>query len=130
MMAERRASRRSFAVPKSRGSARRSPSPQLPLSRKLDCNIAEALVKGAPLQDIADILTSSPNQAAALDRYQRHPLELAAIHNRQDVMEVLLQRNMNINTKGPQGYAAIHRACMWGHKDMVQFLLDYGADPT
>jgi glutaminase len=57
-------------------------------------------------------------------------LLFAAAANRVDVLEQLLARGMEVNTRHWAGYTALHAAAVMGHESAVAFLLARGADPT
>lgn len=67
--------------------------------------------------------------AMNLQSFKRHPLEMAAIHNRADVIDLLVKHHADVNKKGPSGYTPLHRACMWGAKQAVEALLKHNANP-
>jgi ankyrin repeat protein len=54
----------------------------------------------------------------------------AAALNRLDLLEELLSRGIDVNTRHWDGNTALHAAALMGHKEAVTFLLDRGADPT
>jgi len=54
----------------------------------------------------------------------------AAALNRLDLMEELLSRGTDIDTRHWDGNTALHAAALMGHKEAVTFLLERGADPT
>ncbi len=70
------------------------------------------------------------------DPYRGTPLIWAAVRNRQETADWLIDHGANINQKatfgGPthgQGVTALHMASQSGHLSMVQLLIQRGADP-
>jgi hypothetical protein len=54
----------------------------------------------------------------------------AAALNRLDLLEELLSRGIDVNTRHWDGNTALHAAALMGHKEAVIFLLERGADPA
>uniref|UniRef100_A0A0G4FTV4 Uncharacterized protein n=1 Tax=Chromera velia CCMP2878 TaxID=1169474 RepID=A0A0G4FTV4_9ALVE len=44
------------------------------------------------------------------------------------VLEILLDRGVDVNARGGQGNTALHEAARWGVAEVVRFLIDRGAD--
>jgi len=50
--------------------------------------------------------------------------DLKSVHDR------LIKEDIDVNVQDEFGYTALHIAALYGHKDLVEMLLNYGADPT
>jgi ankyrin repeat protein len=57
-------------------------------------------------------------------------LLFAAALNRLDLLDALLARGVDVDTRHAEGNTALHAAAVMGHKEAVAFLLERGADPT
>src|SRR6185436_7494647 len=55
-------------------------------------------------------------------------LAFAAALNRLDILEDLLSRGIDVDTRHWEGNTALHAAALMAHKEVVTFLLDRGAD--
>lgn len=56
------------------------------------------------------------------------PLHLATYFGHRDVMEILLQRDADIDAINDNGDTALHKAAFIGREDIVMLLLQYNAD--
>jgi len=45
-----------------------------------------------------------------------------------EAAKILVTHGVNVNQKGEQGYTPLHQACSLGHKQILQLLLESGAD--
>ncbi|MCB9228652.1 MAG: ankyrin repeat domain-containing protein [Deltaproteobacteria bacterium] len=61
-----------------------------------------------------------------------HPdfLEYAVKNSHNEVIEVLIERNYDINEQDSKGKTLLHWSVEDGKRDLVQYLLERGADPT
>jgi ankyrin repeat protein len=59
------------------------------------------------------------------------PLDCATVHNEAEVVEYLIQKGANLETRDPKWKAtALHCAAQWGADKVVPVLLQAGADPN
>lgn len=58
------------------------------------------------------------------------PLRAAAANGRKEAVALLLARGAEINKAGEDGWTALHAACLGRHPELVNFLLERGADPN
>ncbi|KAG8629103.1 hypothetical protein KVT40_002968 [Elsinoe batatas] len=64
----------------------------------------------------------------AIERGQKTPLHMAVIHNRDDLVDLLLEFGADIHAKSTGGWTALHNACAQGNTTIVKTLLRSGAD--
>lgn len=85
--------------------------------------------KGSSLKSITDILDKYPNQMPKI-------FAVAIEKGRDDVLNYILKNRDQstisnvrfINTKNPRGYTALHLAVEAGHKEIIELLVNNGAD--
>lgn len=70
-----------------------------------------------------DCLVNAQNKA------MRTPLQLAAEHNRVDMIRLLSLHGANLNTQDKKGRTPLHRATYEGKVKAAEALLEAGADP-
>lgn len=58
------------------------------------------------------------------------PLHGAASSGRNDVLQLLLRKKVEVNHVASDGCTPLHRACLGGHTDTVRTLLQFGAERT
>lgn len=75
----------------------------------------------------ADLEARSTNKEFAFDA---RPLHSASAAGRRDVCEVLLDAGADVNAVQHGGYTALLDAAANGNAELVDFLLERGADPT
>jgi ankyrin repeat protein len=102
---------------------------------KVDENLKSALHYASQYGDsnICRILLSCGADATSFDYGHLTPLHLGAYCNRLDTLRVLLafeSARKTINEGAEDDETALSMAAEAGHKDVVQLLLDYGADLT
>jgi len=80
---------------------------------------------------IIDLLVSSNADVEALDANGNTPLDSAVLHNQPFALAALLKDHASASYVHPlDGRGALHEACMRGFAQMIQPLVDAGADPT
>lgn len=72
-------------------------------------------------------LALAPN--LSLGRFKRSVLHWAAVHNRDSLMTLLLERGVSVNAVDKGGMTALHSAVVTGNEAGVKLLLEHGADP-
>lgn len=77
---------------------------------------------------VVELLLGKGADPALKDGQGLTPLEYAAQRNRRAVLEVFLKHG-RFDPKGPEGTILLHAVASLGHDDMVQSLLEKGADP-
>jgi len=55
------------------------------------------------------------------------PITLAAARGQTDTVVLLLEKGIDIESKGTAGWTPLHQAVLGNHKDMVEFLINKGA---
>ena len=60
--------------------------------------------------------------------YFESPLIAGVKGNNNRIVELLLDRDVDVNRPSPEHGSALHEACAQGNKKMIQTLLDHGAD--
>ncbi len=68
------------------------------------------------------------NEGVSL-REQDEGLRNAASWGRVDVMQRMMDRGANVDTRDEKGFSAMMIAAQYGYAEAIQFLLDKGADP-
>lgn len=80
---------------------------------------------------IIDLLVHAGGNVQALDANGNTPLDSAVLHDQPFAFAALLRNHANVRYVHPlDGRGALHEACMRGYVDMLQPLIDAGADPT
>lgn len=77
------------------------------------------------LQENAD-----PNFVSRMTEEKTSPLIAAVKKRNRDVEMILLQYKANVNWKDQNNYTALMYAAERGNKEIVQLLIDYGADSS
>lgn len=67
--------------------------------------------------------------AAGADINRSGALELAILMERQDIVDLLIERGADVNRAGPSGDLPLAVAARRGRLEMMQRLIDKGADP-
>jgi len=96
-------------------------------------------MKGQPVRD--------PTLSEVLQAYSGHPefdrelddpnalgadnsvLNIASYRGNLSHVRVLVLHGANVNFRGDMGYTALHDAVSRGHRPVIEYLLDHGADP-
>jgi cytohesin len=98
-------------------------------------DIHEAAYKG-DVATVRAILSASPNQINARDKYKRTPIHSAAMGGQVGVVELLLDYGADINARGDNGHTPLHFYRIMSlyfdfpNADVVEVLLAHGADPN
>ena len=69
-----------------------------------------------------------PDTIGARDAFLYTPLHWAAVQGHWDVVEVLVERDADVNAIGGDGGTPLHLASHHDRPDMIRLLLDQGAD--
>lgn len=64
----------------------------------------------------------------AVEYREKTSLHIAAAHDRNDIVELLLEYGSDINAKSDGGWQPLHNACEKGAIEIVRILLDAGAE--
>lgn len=127
-----------------------NPTPDyfLLLDLGLDKQVLQDLEKGLFQADIKDALGNTLLHKAAeygyemlavkllekgLDVNQKRqngstPLMVAAFKNQGGIAKILVQNKVEVNLKSPKGFTALHLACQWSDLEILQLLIDSGAN--
>lgn len=76
--------------------------------------------------NIVDVL-ATPKMIESTNENWYTPLIMAAKMNRQDILELLVNRGANINATSKSGNCALYAAVNNGNVNMARYLLDHGA---
>ncbi len=80
---------------------------------------------------IIDLLVQAGADVQALDANGNTPLDSAVLHDQPIAFAALLRAHADVTYVHPlDGRGALHEACMRGYVDMLQPLIEAGADPT
>lgn len=66
----------------------------------------------------------------AVELRGKTPLHLAAAHDREDIVELLLRHNADVMAKSDGSWTPLHNACELGFEKIVRMLLNAGSDPN
>jgi len=66
-------------------------------------------------------------QVNAVEDRGKTSLHIAAAHDRNDIVEMLLRHGAKVNTKSDGGWTPLHNACEKGCADIVHILIEAGA---
>jgi ankyrin repeat protein len=77
-----------------------------------------------------ELIKSGADVSVADNKVGDTPLLIAATESSYEVMQALLRKGANPNTKNHYGETPLHYAALNALVDRVQLLLQYGADPT
>lgn len=71
---------------------------------------------------------SSRANVNAVEYREKTSLHIAAAHDRNDIVELLLKFGADVNAKSDGGWTPLHNACEKGCVEIVRILLDAGAE--
>ena len=90
----------------------------------------ERLLKAAEegrLEEVEELLQSNANIDATEGKFQRTPLHFAARSGHRDIVDLLLEKNAQIEAKDRDQITPLHLAARSGHRDIVDLLLEKNA---
>lgn len=75
------------------------------------------------------------DRGADINAYSRNELEVAPIHaaisgRQYQIVPLLLDRGANIDVQETNGFTALHLAAAFGNRELVDLLIERGADPN
>ena len=73
---------------------------------------------------------ASPNARQSGTKEGWTALSCAVLSGNVDAVQLLLEAGAEVNALCFDGTTALHKACLWQHVRIANFLLGYGADPT
>jgi len=85
------------------------------------------LIRQGDMETISTYLISDPALARLIYNGESL-LHIAARFNRADIIEALLEKGIDINTRGQWNGTALHWACWWGSVQAAELLVDKGLD--
>ena len=100
------------------------PKQSLALSRDLEKNIERGKIERALRE-----LSSKPLQVYAVSKKGQSALHIAAMKNRIEIVEVLLNAGAKVNLQDKEGNTPLHYACYANKVESVSLLMKFGADP-
>ena len=84
--------------------------------------------------DLAEMLLNRPRgpraDINAVEIREKTSLHLAAAHDRDDIVAMLLKCGANVNAKSDGSWTPLHNACEKASEKVVRLLLKAGADPN
>ncbi len=92
------------------------------------CGEIHDAVRNDDLARVQALLKDNPDLALSKDKIGRTALQWAAILDRKEISQVLLDYKADINARDSAGMTPLHFAILQGYKDEVQLLLDNKAD--
>lgn len=100
------------------------PSKPVTLSRDLEKNIERGKIERALRE-----LSSKPSQVYAVSKKEQSALHIAAMKDRVEIVEVLLNAGAKVNLQDKDGNTPLHFACYGNKSESVSLLMKFGADP-
>ncbi|MCK5113397.1 MAG: ankyrin repeat domain-containing protein [Phycisphaerae bacterium] len=87
----------------------------------------DAVISGN-MKVLERILSEAPSQINLRGKMMLMPLHEAAIHNRTEAIELLLDKGANVECRDQFGNTPLHRAVEFSSIDSIKLLIDRGAD--
>jgi ankyrin repeat protein len=89
--------------------------------------IHKAAVAG-DVKKVRELLAKDPSAIAARDENKNPPLNLAASAGHLAIVQLLIEKGADVNSKGWWDTTPLYYAALYGHRAMVDLLLKSGAD--
>ena len=81
------------------------------------------------MKDAADFGYVDFNDINATNALGDNALHCVIVWGDYEAARVLIENGIDIQKHGEHGYTPLHQACAFGHKNIVELLLQNGADP-
>ena len=91
-------------------------------------SIHDAIARGN-LDTVIQLLDADPALVSARDGKQKTPLHSAVTYKQLEAMNVLVEKEADINAEDVTGMTPLHVAAMLGRREEAAWLLEHGADP-
>ncbi|MBN2266802.1 MAG: ankyrin repeat domain-containing protein, partial [Candidatus Babeliaceae bacterium] len=80
------------------------------------------------VNEVKQLFEIKPDLNAMTAKYKVTPLHLAVSISNKDIVQMFLDKNVDVNIGDSDGRTPLHWAACRGYKDIVQMLLKYGAN--